>query len=252
MSTRPDTPGHQEIRVDRVDAFVLSQLTGRVRSSMHVWADALQPVLARYEITTPIRMAHFLGQIAVESGGFRWLTECMSYRTADALIRTWPARFTSISQAMPYMNRPEKLANHVYGGRMGNTETGDGYRFRGRGLIHVTGRSNYTALQKELGATGVDADILQDPGLLSQPHLAAISAGFWWHDNRVSTYATGVGVQAIQRVSRLVNRGDAMSPHAAHHEAQRRQRTMRAYGLLMGGENVRAMALRDLSDGRQT
>src|SRR5688572_5216436 len=99
--------------------------------------------LARGGIDTPLRRAHFLAQVAHESGGFKRLVENLNY-SADALVRTWPSRFDAAT-AKQYARQPERIANKVYAGRLGNGDetSGDGWRYRGRGYIQLTGQVNY-------------------------------------------------------------------------------------------------------------
>ena len=106
-------------------------------------ADALVDVWAPVFTDNMPRMgrkseAHFVSQVLHESGGLRWLEENLNY-SAARLVAVWPRRFPTEDRARPYARNPERLANNVYGGRMGNTEPGDGWRYRGRGLIQITG-----------------------------------------------------------------------------------------------------------------
>lgn len=132
-----------------------------------------------YNITTPLRISHFLAQTAVESGGFVRLTESLTYTTAGRIRAVWPSRFPTIASAQPFVRNPQGLANKVYMGRMGNTVEGDGWRFRGRGLIQLTGRDNYREAE---GYTGLA--LASDPGLAANPENAGkIAAGYWRNRN---------------------------------------------------------------------
>jgi putative chitinase len=97
----------------------------------------------------PKRMAAFLAQIAHESGGFNFVKEGLSY-SAAGLTKTWPKRFPTLASAKPYARNSEKIANRVYANRMGNgsEDSGDGFKFRGRGLIQLTGKDNYPRFAK--------------------------------------------------------------------------------------------------------
>lgn len=142
------------------------------------WLDALDHACALYGINTIARQAMWMAQCAHESAGFKLLVESMRY-SADALLRTWPRRFTpTLAQAMAF--REEAIANHVYGGRLGNglPESGDGWRYRGRGLLHITGRENYASAGRELGV-----DLIDHPELLEEPRIAALSAGWYWREH---------------------------------------------------------------------
>src|SRR6185436_4674356 len=133
---------------------------------VEVWTPALNAAMERFEITTPYRAAAFLAQVAHESAEFSRLTENLSY-TAARLCAVWPGRFPTLQAAQPYERNPELLANYVYARRLGNGDaaSGDGWRFRGRGLIQLTGRGNY----RSCGAALAAAQFWQSRGL---NHLA--------------------------------------------------------------------------------
>lgn len=141
-----------------------------------MWAESLRPALERFEITTPARISAFLAQVAHESDEFRYLTEGLSY-TAKRLMLVWPKRFPTLKSALPYERQPEKLANYVYAKRLGNGDSasGDGWRYRGRGLLQTTGRGNYRATGLALGAP-----LEQRPELLETPPMAALAAAQYW------------------------------------------------------------------------
>ena len=151
------------------------------------WAAALDQPMQDAEITTRVRMAAFLSNVAHETGGGRRLVENLSY-SAERLCAVWPTRFRSVEDAAPFARNPEALANHVYGGRMGNTEPGDGWRFRGRGLIQLTGRSNYTALSLETR-----------PEWVETRDGAAVSSCRYWRLNNLNATADKGDVAAVRR-----------------------------------------------------
>ena len=138
----------------------------------------------------------FLGQILHESAGLTQLTECLDY-SAERLIQVWPSRFKSLGDARPYAYNPEALANHVYGGRMGNNKHGDGWKFRGRGPIQLTGRDNYAAVGDMVGQ-----DLTVMPELMEQPHYVLEAAIAWWED-RIPDAMIG----DPEKVTRRVNGG---------------------------------------------
>ena len=109
------------------------------------WYHALCEILPEYEINTPERVAAFLAQCAHESGGFKFLKENLNYKAAS-LRKVFPKYFPTDELAHAYEKKPEKIANRIYGNRMGNgpEESGDGFRYCGRGLIQLTGKDNYS------------------------------------------------------------------------------------------------------------
>ena len=147
------------------------------------WLDPLNQTFAKYDINTALRQAAFIGQCQHESNNFRTLEENLHY-SADGLMRTWPSRFPSADVAQQYANNPEKIANKVYAGRMGNTEEGDGWKFHGRGLIQLTGRENYDNCGKGIGAVLADK-----PQLLVEPYYACMSAGWFWNKKGLNDLA---------------------------------------------------------------
>ena len=114
------------------------------------------------------RLAHFLAQVLHESGGLTLTVESLRY-SAVRMTQVWPSRFATVASARPYVGNPEKLANNVYGGRLGNNLPGDGWKYIGRGLIQVTGRENYTRIGAALGV-----DLVADPELVLRPSSVSL------------------------------------------------------------------------------
>jgi len=141
-----------------------------------VWLSVLTEALNRFEIDSAARIETFLALIARESHECRVLEEDLRY-SAAALMRLWPKRFPTLAMAVPYERNPEKLANLVYANRWGNgpPESCDGYRFRGRGLIRITGRANYA-----LVGDALELDLESQPESLLEPRNAALSAVWFW------------------------------------------------------------------------
>lgn len=162
------------------------------------WEIPLNQVFVKYDIGTPKRQAAFIGQCAVESANFTRLQENLKY-SAQRLMQVWPSRFPNISMAQPYANNPEKLANFVYAGRMGNLQDGDGWQFHGRGLIQLTGRENY-----ENCGNGIGVDLINDPDLLLTPQYAALSAGWFWNKKSLNALAD---TQEYGTMTRRINGG---------------------------------------------
>lgn len=144
---------------------------------------ARQDIFSSYEIDTPRRAAAFLAEAAYNTGEFRYITENVNY-SAAMLRRVWPSRFPSDEIANQYAHDPEKLANYIYGEGhiatvLGNTQPGDGWRFRGRGFLQTTGRNNYARLSALLGI-----DLIANPDLLNDPEMALVSAAVFWRNAR--------------------------------------------------------------------
>lgn len=140
-------------------------------------ADHAGSVLPRYGISTPLRMQQFFAQIAHESGGFTIREESLTYTTTARLRAVWPSRFKSDAQARPFVRNPQLLGNTVYASRMGNgsPSSGDGYRYRGRGLAQHTGKDGYAAIEKITGLP-----LVAHPDLVNAPeHMLECAAAFW-------------------------------------------------------------------------
>lgn len=156
-------------------------------SAAQPFYEGLLSTFERCEISTPERQAAFLAQVAHESGGFSRLVENLNY-SAQALLKTFPRRFPDLEVATRYERQPAKIANHVYAGRLGNGDesSGDGWHFRGRGLIQVTGRDNYRVCSIALFG---DTRLLSTPELLEQPVFACESAGWYWQSRQLNQLA---------------------------------------------------------------
>ncbi len=149
------------------------------------WLDPLNRAMAEWSIDTPYRQAAFLAQTLHESGQFQHVSENLHY-SAPRLRQIWPARFPSDAEAQAYAGNPEKLANKIYAKRLGNSDedSGDGWNYRGRGLIQLTGRENYERCAKEL-----ELDVLAQPDLLQEPEGAARSAAWFWAYHKLNEFA---------------------------------------------------------------
>ena len=164
------------------------------------WVDALNETFSRFNITTNNQKAMFIGQCGHECGNFRILEENLNYKAAT-LMRLWPRRFPTLEKANEYSGNAKKIANSVYSLRMGNRDetSGDGYRFRGRGCIQLTGHSNYFHAGKALGV-----DFVMEPNLVATPKFAALTAGWFW-----STHNCNAPADALDytKVTRIINGG---------------------------------------------
>jgi putative chitinase len=155
------------------------------------WFEPLQETFEKYQINTPKRQACFIGQCMHESGGFRLLRENLNY-SARALMATWPSRFPDMDTAEKFERQPEKIANKVYSGRMGNTEDGDGAKYIGRGLIQLTGKDNYKAFGEAIGE-----DLVANPQLVEEPRYAALSAGWFWNKRGLNALADAMDITTL-------------------------------------------------------
>jgi len=173
----------------KITAQQLAVIMPRLRNSAHlpVWVTALNEILPKYRIDTPQRVAAFLSQTGHESLDFTILTENLNY-SADALHKVFRKYFPTLASAQPFHRKPEMIANRVYGGRMGNgpEATGDGYRYRGRGLMQVTGKNNYDACSVYLFKND---RLLKDPDFLTTPEGALMSACWFWTANNLNAIA---------------------------------------------------------------
>ena len=178
------------------------------------------------------RAAHLIGQTAHESLGFSRREENLDYRTPERLMAVWPARFADARAARRVIGDPPALAEHVYGGRLGNTEPGDGWRYRGRGWLQLTGRANYRAAGARLGL-----DLEAAPGRAAEPAIAwAIAADYLAHRRRGGRSALDwADRDDLAAVTRIVNGGLTGL-------ADRRARTARALAALMPLETWRPAA----------
>jgi len=149
----------------------------------HKWLGPLEEAFAKYDISTPVRQACFIGQCSHESGNFKNLQENLNY-SAEGLMKTWPSRFTTKEIADQYARQPAKIAGKVYNGRLGNTSEEEASKFLGRGLIQLTGKENY-----EHCGSSLDVDLVGNPDWLLNPKYAALSAGWFWNKKGLNVLA---------------------------------------------------------------
>jgi putative chitinase len=159
------------------------------------WFDALYAILPDYEINTPHRVAAFVAQCAHESGGFKFLQENLNYR-AESLVKTWPRHFPTLEIAQQYARQPEKIANRAYANRMGNGDeaSGDGWRYLGRGLIQLTGKTNY-----EWFAASIETPLEEIPEYLQTFEGAVQSACWFWESNNLNKEADAGDIKTMTR-----------------------------------------------------
>lgn len=147
------------------------------------WEEWLNYTFRKYEIVTNIRKAHFMGQACHESNWLRTLEENLNY-SANGLISIWGSRFPDMAIAQQYARNPQKIANKVYGGRFGNTDDGDGWKYHGRGIFQLTFKDNYKRCGDALGI-----DLTASPELLLTEKYACLSAGWYWNKKALNELA---------------------------------------------------------------
>jgi len=188
----------------------LSKLKGHVPDSV---INQIPGIQEKFAVNTPLRLAHFLAQCGHESGGFRITQENLNY-SAKGLQGIFKKYFPSEALALDYAKKPQKIANRVYGGRMGNGNeaSGDGYKFRGRGFIQLTGRDNYKAFDD-----AVEDSILENPDLVATKYPLA-SAAWFWNKNKLNQLADkGAAIEVVTMITKRVNGGTIGLPDRIKH-----------------------------------
>ena len=188
-----------QVQVTEVTAGMLRAIMPHAGVAADRFLDPLNRAMALRGIDTPAQRAAFLAQVSVESGQLHHTVENLNY-SVHRLRQVWPRRFPTEASAAPYAHNPEALGNSVYANRLGNGDeaSGDGFRFRGRGLMQITGRANYRAVGFE-----------SNPDDLSNPVNAANTAAGFWQANGLNRQTTGVlSRHQFDAVSRAVNGGD--------------------------------------------
>lgn len=179
--------------------FKLDKLKGHIPESI---IEQIPEVSEKFNITTPLRLAHFLAQCSHESGGFKVFHENLNY-SADGLKKIFPKYFPG-NLAESYARNPEKIASKVYGGRMGNgvESTKEGYKFRGRGALQTTGKENYKRLGDFLGV-----NLIENPDLVATKYALA-SAAFFFNSKKLwSICDKGADDATVTAVTKRVNGG---------------------------------------------
>jgi putative chitinase len=162
-----------------------------------IWAPIFAEVLVDGALSKgDDELDDFLGQVLHESGMLEHLEEGLYYSQPERICAVWPSRFPTVADARPYARNPEALANRVYGGRMGNTAPGDGWRYRGSGLIQCTGADNLRALQE---ATGIP--VYDQPDLLRKPTAEALQVCVAWWEKNIPDNIVGDVLSVTKRVN---------------------------------------------------
>jgi putative chitinase len=186
--------------VANIGSLKLEKLKGHIPDAVIA---QIPDTASKFNINTPLRLAHFLAQCGHESGGFKVTSENLNY-SAKGLMGIFKKYFPTEQLAESYQRQPQKIANKVYASRMdnGNESSGDGFKFRGRGYIQLTGRANYTAFGK-----AINEDIANNPDVVSGKY-ALLSAAWFWSKNGLNNLADGGSTDAVvTTITRRVNGG---------------------------------------------
>jgi len=164
------------------------------------WVDPLNETFQQFGLVNVDEQAAFIGQCSHECNHFKTLEENLNYK-AETLHQLWPQRFPTMEIANAYSHQPQRIANKVYASRMGNRDeaSGDGYRFRGRGAIQLTGHDSYWHCGQAIGA-----DLVANPDLVSTPKYAALSAGWFWSTHNLNAAAAA---EDWTKVTKIINGG---------------------------------------------
>jgi len=198
-TTTPKQVVKEDVIIPNGGPIDLSRLKGHVPDAV---ITQIPTVMEKFEINTPLRLAHFLAQCGHESGNFRAVQENLNY-SVHGLKRIFPKYFPG-NLAESYARNPEKIASKVYGGRMGNGDesTKDGFKFRGRGYIQLTGKANYTAFAKAIGE-----DTISNPDLVATKYPLASAAWFFSKNGLNEVADRGADSATVTAVTKRVNGG---------------------------------------------
>ena len=188
----------------------LDKLKGHIPDKV---IDQIPGVMEKFQINTPLRLAHFLAQCGHESGGFRLTKENLNY-SAKGLQGIFKKYFPDEATAKAYERKPEKIANKVYGNRMGNgpESSGDGAKYCGRGYIQLTGKDNYTAFGKS-----INEDIAANPTVVADKY-ALLSAAWFFSKNKLHIIADeGATDAVVTKITKRVNGGTIGLPDRIKH-----------------------------------
>jgi putative chitinase len=190
--------------------MTIDKLKGHIPDSV---LTQIPDTAAKFELNTPLRLAHFLAQAGHESAGFKAVNENLNYGS-KGLLTIFKKYFPTPEKAALYERKPEKIANLVYGGRMGNgpEATGEGFKFRGRGYIQLTGKDNYKAFDAVVAES-----IIENPDLVSTKY-PLMSAAWFFHKNGLHKIADeGATDEVITKVTKRVNGGTIGLPDRIKH-----------------------------------
>jgi putative chitinase len=179
-------------------------------ANLEKFVEGFNETFEHFDINTPERMAMFIAQTAHESGNFATTEENLNY-SAKGLNGIFKKYFPTVESAASYERKPQMIANRVYGGRMGNGNeaSGEGYKFRGRGIIQLTGKDNYTNCGKAL-----QMDLIADPDQVAKNPVAVLSAGWFWDTRKLNTWADKCDVLTV---TKKINGGTIGLEDRTHH-----------------------------------
>jgi len=198
-NTAPSSSPSSSAAIVRLTAEQLELVAPNARASYKEAFAEADAVLEAYGINkNALRLAHFMAQVLHETGGLKIQTEDMNY-SAKRMTEVWPGRFPTIASAVPFAHNPEKLANKTYGGRMGNNQPGDGFKFIGRGMIQLTGRESYKKFGDRLGV-----DLTANPDLAFSGKWALKIAAEEWKASGCNAFADQ---DDIRKVTFAINGG---------------------------------------------
>ena len=184
------------VTADRVRA-VCPNADGGIIEAIVTGAPSALPAAG---LNDPVRISHFFAQIATETGGLLRLDENLNYTTVKRLREIFRSKFKTDDSARGYIHNPEKLANFVYAGRNGNSKPDDGWKYRGSGLIQITGRDNFDEIGRLVGL-----DLVNDPELARKPDSALEIALSYWTKRNINSVAGEASEDAVKRVTKLIN-----------------------------------------------
>lgn len=210
LITEPSKPSVESTPIKSVGGLKLENLKGHIPDSVIA---QIPDTASKFGITTPLRLAHFLAQCGHESGGFRLTKENLNY-SAKGLNGTFKKYFPTEASAKPYERQPIKIANKVYGNRMGNgpESSGDGSKYCGRGFLQTTGKDNYTQFSKFIGE-----DCVKNPDLVSTKYPLASAAFFFKSNNLWSICDKGATSEVVTLLTKKINGGTIGLPDRIKH-----------------------------------
>lgn len=191
-----------------VTTLIISAACGAPQSRAAQWLGPIEAACAKFGINTPLRMSAFLASCGVESAYLTAAAENLNY-SAAALLAEFPREFPTPEIAAQYARQPERIANRAYAGRNGNGDeaSGDGWAFRGRALLQITGRTGYANCAK-----GIGLDVLDHPELLEQPANSAMAAAWYWDSRGFNTPADRGDFLELSKALNLGNANDSGMP----------------------------------------